>query len=353
MTTSTTEYTLLQIFLIAGSFLFLLLVGYTLFRLGFRFLQRKVEASPGQLDTQTLELFKTPALFLLLWVVLKIYTYLFLNHLQITTFLQYSNTFLLIVTLSWIAISLVNAGEHYIQKRLDLQSPDNLHARKSLTQLKVFKAIANSIIVIVAFSAILMSFEAARNIGVSLLTSAGVLGVVVGLAAQKSIGMILAGIQLAITQPIRLDDVVIVEGEWGKIEEITLTYVVVRIWDERRLVLPVNWFLETPFQNWTRNSAEILGTVFLYVDYNFPVDELRMVLTAVVGRNPNWDGRVQNIQVTAVQERCKELRVLVSSKDASKNWELRVAVREALIDHIAQHHPNAFAKVRWEQTGEA
>ena len=149
------------------------------------------------------------------------------------------------------------------------------HARKSLTQIKVFKAIANSIVVIIALSASLMTFEQARTIGVSLLTSAGVVGIIVGFAAQKSIGMILAGIQIAITQPIRLDDVVIVEGEWGRIEEITLTYVVVKIWDERRMILPVSYFLEKPFQNWTRTGANITGTIFLYVDYSFPVENIR------------------------------------------------------------------------------
>jgi len=188
---------------------------------------------------------------------------------------------------------------------------------------------------------------------VSLLTSAGVIGIIVGFAAQKSIGMILSGIQLAITQPIRIDDVVIVEEEWGRIEEITLTYVVVKIWDERRLVLPVTWFLEKPFQNWTRTGAFITGTVFLYVDYNFPVDSIRKVMPELLKGNADWDGRTVNVQVTNATERYKEIRVLLSSADASKNWDLRTAVREKLIDFINENYPDSFAKIRIETGGDS
>jgi small-conductance mechanosensitive channel len=199
----------------------------------------------------------------------------------------------------------------------------------------------------------LLTFDAARTIGLSLLTSAGVLGIIVGFAAQKSIGMILAGIQIAITQPIRLDDVVIVEGEWGRIEEITLTYVVVKIWDERRLILPVNWFLEKPFQNWTRSNAAITGTIFLFVDYNFPVESIRTALPDILNGNSDWDGRTINVQVTNSTERYKEVRVLLSSTDASKNWDLRTTVREKLIDFINENYPDSFAKIRIETNGNA
>jgi small-conductance mechanosensitive channel len=210
----------------------------------------------------------------------------------------------------------------------------------------VFKNIANSIIVIIAIAVSLLTFEQARTIGLSLLTSAGIVGIIIGFAAQKSIGMILAGIQIAITQPIRLDDVVIVEEEWGRIEEITLTYVVVKIWDERRLVLPVSYFLEKPFQNWTRNSADILGTIFLYVDYSFPVESIRAALPDMLKENPDWDRRVMNVQVTNTTEQHKEIRVLLSSSDASKNWDLRTAIREKLIDFINVNYPDTFVKIR-------
>jgi small-conductance mechanosensitive channel len=158
--------------------------------------------------------------------------------------------------------------------------------------------------------------------------------------------MILAGIQLATTQPIRLDDVVIVEGEWGKIEEITLTYVVVNIWDERRLVLPVTWFLEKPFQNWTRTGSEITGKIFLYVDFSFPIDSIRIALPEILKDNQDWDGRLWNVQVTKTTEQFKEVRVLLSSVDGSKNWDLRAAIREKLIDFSNVNYPETFAKLR-------
>jgi small-conductance mechanosensitive channel len=253
---------------------------------------------------------------------------------------------LLIFSITWICIQFISAGAYFLQSKLDIGVTNNLNARKSLTQIKVFKNIANSIIIIIAIAISLLTFEQARTIGVSLLTSAGIIGIIVGFAAQKSIGMILAGIQLAITQPIRLDDVVIVEGEWGRIEEITITYVIVKIWDERRLVLPVTWFLEKPFQNWTRTSADITGTIFIYVDYSFPVESIRKVLPDMLKGNPDWDGRLWNVQVTNTTEQYKEIRILLSSADASKNWDLRTKIREELIDFINVDYPDTFAKIR-------
>ncbi|HEY5507063.1 MAG TPA: mechanosensitive ion channel domain-containing protein [Paludibacter sp.] len=191
-----------------------------------------------------------------------------------------------------------------------------------------------------------MTFKEVRTLGLSLLTSAGILGIIIGFAAQKSIAMFLAGIQLAITQPIRLDDVVIVENEWGRIEEITMTYVVVKIWDERRLVLPVTWFLEKPFQNWTRTSAQITGTIFIYVDYSFPVESIRNALLDMLKKNPDWDGRFWNVQVTKVTEQYKEIRMMLTSADSAKNWDLRAAIREELIDFININYPETFAKIR-------
>jgi len=278
--------------------------------------------------------------------MLKIFTHFFLSSLSLYSYFLHFNSLFLIFSVAWICIQFVKAGAYYLLTKLDVTATDNLRARKSLTQINVFKGIATSLIIVVAISAGLMTFEQARNIGLSLLTSAGIFGIIVGFAAQKSIGLILAGIQIAITQPIRLDDVVIVEGEWGRIEEITLTYVVVKIWDERRLILPVTWFLENPFQNWTRTSADILGTIFIYVDYNFPVEILRTALPEMVNGNSNWDKRVMNVQVTKATERYKELRILLSSSDASKNWDLRTDIREKIIDFINENYPDTFAKIR-------
>ena len=207
-------------------------------------------------------------------------------------------------------------------------------------------------IIVVALSLILMSFESIRRIGVSLIASAGVAGIIIGFAAQKAIGTILAGIQIALSQPIRLDDVVIVENEWGRIEEINLTYVVVAIWDKRRLVLPTTYFIEKPFQNWTRNTSEILGTVFIYADYTLPVDAVRKELDRILDGNSLWDGEVKVVQVTDTTERTVEVRVLVSAKDSSTAWDLRVEVRERLLSFLQQRYPECLPKARLEMTGE-
>jgi small-conductance mechanosensitive channel len=240
----------------------------------------------------------------------------------------------------------VKLGAYLLQRKINIQNPDNLYARKRLTQLTIFQNIINTVIVIVTISFVLMTFEGARQIGKSLLTSAGIAGIIIGFAAQKSIGMFLAGIQIAITQPISLDDVVSVEGEFGRVEEITLTYVVVKIWDERRLMLPITYFLEKPFVNWTRTSSNILGTVYFFVDYHLPIESLRNFVPSILKDNPNWDKRVFNVQVTNTNEIYKEVRILVSSTDASRNWDLRTELREKVIDFIQANYPDCFVKVR-------
>ena len=234
------------------------------------------------------------------------------------------------------------------QNHLDLDSADNLNARRNLTKMKIFEGLIVALITLLTIAACLMSFDQVRSIGISLLTSAGIAGIIVGFSAQKSIATFLAGVQIAITQPIRLDDVVIVEGEWGRIEEITLTYVVVKIWDERRLVLPVNYFIEKPFQNWTKSSSNIMGTIFLYTDYSMPVDALRKQLDILLQDHPQWDKRVANIQVTDSKEQYMELRILLSSTDSSSNWDLRVDIREKMINFINKEYPGSFAKKRVE-----
>lgn len=333
----------------AASFVVLLVVIFLVYRRIFRFLKKHILRTPGKVDDFIFDLFKIPALWLFYWILLKIFTHFFLSSLSFFPILEHINTLLLIASITWISIQCIKGGAYYLQSKLDTSATDNLSARKNLTLIKMFKGIANSVIVIVAIAVGLLTFKEARNVGISLLTSAGIAGIIVGLAAQKSIGTILAGVQLAITQPIRLDDVVIVEGEWGRIEEITLTYVVVKIWDERHLVLPVTYFLEKPFQNWTRTSADITGSIFLYVDYSFPLESIRTALPEMIKGNANWDGRTLNVQVTNTTERYKEVRVLVSSCDASKNWDLRVTIREKLIDYINANHPESFARIRIQQ----
>lgn len=253
---------------------------------------------------------------------------------------------LLVFSGAWLLIQMVAVGRLALMKQYDVSQEDNLEARKIFTQIRVFERVAIVVIIVVAVGLALMTFEGIRQIGISLLTSAGIAGIIIGLAAQKLIGNILAGLQIAITQPIRIDDVVIVEKEWGRIEEITLTYVVINIWDKRRLVVPSTYFIEKPFQNWTRTSSEILGTVFIHTDYRMPVDELRSELNRILQKTALWDGKVNVIQVTDSTNTTIEIRVLVSAKDSPKAWDLRVHIREELIKFLQKKFPEMLPKTR-------
>lgn len=252
----------------------------------------------------------------------------------------------LIVSFAWGLVRVVNMGEYLIQQHYQLHDDDNLRVRKLFTQLQFVRKIVVSLIFFLAASLILMSFATVRKIGAGLLTSAGIASVIVGFAAQRSIGNLLAGFQIAFTQPIRIDDVLVVEGEWGRVEEITFTYVVLRIWDERRLVLPINYFIEKPFQNWTRTGSQLLGTVFLYTDYTIPVEAMRTELKRVVAAHPLWDKRVCVLQVTDSKERTLELRLLVSAASSSQAFDLRCAVREQMVAFVQQHYPECLPKTR-------
>jgi small-conductance mechanosensitive channel len=331
----------------------IMLAGFILFFFVYQFVYQRLkkfaQKTTNTWDDFVIDLFRYPLLGFFIWVMIKVFTHIFLSNLVIYQTLIHINSILLICSIAWVLAKAVKLGEYLIERKINLQTENNLQARKNLTQIKVFKSISDAIIILVAFAFILMTFDQAKAIGKGLLASAGIVSVIVGFAAQKSIGMFLAGIQIAITQPIRIDDVVIVEGEWGRIEEITLTYVVVRVWDSRRLVLPINYFLEKPFQNWTKNSADIMGTVYFYVGFDFPVQALRDFLPEILNDNPNWDGKVSNVQVTNVNERFKEVRVVVSSSNASKNWNLRVEVREKVIDFIQAKYPHCFVKLRLQQ----
>jgi small-conductance mechanosensitive channel len=236
----------------------------------------------------------------------------------------------------------------FLLSRYDLKAADNLSARKVHTQVKVLEKALLSIVAVATIAFMLMTFDGIRQVGVSILASAGLAGVIIGLAAQKSIGTLLAGFQIAITQPIRMDDVVIVEGEWGRIEEITLTYVVIRIWDLRRLIVPITYFIEKPFQNWTRTSSDIMGSIFIYADYRIQVDEVRLEMDRVVKSSPLWDGKVCGLQVTDCKESVLELRLLIGSGTASGAWDLRCLVREKIIGFIQSRFPESLPRVRTE-----
>jgi len=253
---------------------------------------------------------------------------------------------LLIAIVSWLVIKVVYVLQDYVYERYDIDEKDNLRARKIRTQLNVLKRITIIIVGILALASMLMTFEKVRQLGTTILASAGIIGIVVGMAAQRTIGTFIAGLQIAFTQPIRLDDVVIVENEWGRIEEITLTYVVVKIWDLRRLIVPITYFIEKPFQNWTRVTADLLGTVFIYVDYTVPVDTIRAELQKILKDSGLWDGKVCVLQLTNTSEKTVELRALMSAPDASTAWNLRCHVREKLVEYIQKNYPESLPKFR-------
>lgn len=289
---------------------------------------------------------RLPVILLLVFLALTIPFSMFDQEIRQAAPLGSLFSVMVIIFISWILIQSVRLVKHFLLRKYDIGEKDNLQARKIYTQFRVLENIIIFLIVLVAVSLILMSFESIRKIGVSLIASAGVAGIMIGFAAQKVIGTILAGIQIALTQPIRIDDVVIVENEWGRIEEINLTYVVVAIWDKRRLVLPTTWFIENPFQNWTRTDADILGTVFLYADYTLPVDAVREELDRILEGNPLWDGKVKVVQVTDATERTVEIRALVSAADSPAAWDLRVHVREKLLEFLQKNHPECLPKAR-------
>jgi small-conductance mechanosensitive channel len=253
---------------------------------------------------------------------------------------------LLIIALSILIVRGVNAVQQALLSRHRMDAPDNLPARRIYTQVSVIRKIIVTAVVIIATGSILMLFDPVRQFGTSILASAGIAGVVLGFAAQKTLGNVLAGIQIALTQPLLIDDIVVVEGEFGQIEEITLTYVTVRTWDLRRLVLPITYFIEKPFQNWSRVSTELLGTVILYLDYQVPLGEVRKELKRLVENNPKWDRRVCGLQVTDTKQSTIEVRALVSGTDPGKTFDLRCEVREGLIEFLRRDYPESLPRVR-------
>lgn len=253
----------------------------------------------------------------------------------------------IIATVTWLGLRAVDAVQQLIYKHNPINVSDNLQARRIQTQTRVLVHTLSFIVILFGISAMLMTFPIARQFGTSLLASAGVAGLVLGFAAKPVLGNLIAGLQIAITQPIRIDDVVIVAGEWGRIEEITGAYVVVRIWDDRRLIVPLQWFIENPFQNWTRKTTELLGFFYLWLDYSVPIDPIREEASRLCKEVPQlWDGRVCGVQVTDTDAKSIQLRVLISTSDSSKNWDLRCYLRENLINFIMKNYPDSLPQLR-------
>ena len=263
-------------------------------------------------------------------------------------FIDHALWLAIVVCIGWLLIDLTNIFHDIAVKRYDVHLADNYSARRMLTQIALLRRIVVMVIITLTIALMLMTFEPMRQFGETVAASAGLAGIVAGLAAKPTLSGLIAGIQIAITQPIRLDDVVIVEGEWGRIEEITTTYVVIRIWDQRRMVVPLTYFIEKPFQNWTRRNADLTGTVFLYVDYSVPVNDVREELQRLVHSSELWDGKVCALQVTNATDRSVELRCLMSSADSGRNFDLRCFVRERLIDYIQRTYPESLPRLRAE-----
>lgn len=250
-----------------------------------------------------------------------------------------------IALIGWISIRIVDmSAARYLQNFRDVT--ENFIARKHVTQVRVFKRVTDTIIVIITVSTALMTFDSVRQYGVSLFASAGAAGIIVGLAARPLLSNLIAGLQIAITQPIRIEDAVIIENEWGWVEDIAATYVVIRLWDWRRMVVPLSYFIEKPFQNWTRDTASLIGVIALHVDYRADVPRIRRWLEGAVKESKLWDGAVVNLQVIDADSRTIELRALVSARNAPQSWDLRCEMREKLIAFIRDEMPEALPRER-------
>ncbi len=269
---------------------------------------------------------------------------------DIKDLLHHTLLIIAITGVSWFMMRLLMVLEQFILQYYAAKVREVEAARKIATHVNLARKILNVFFVLFAVSGVLMTFDTVRQVGLSILASAGIAGVMLGFAAQKSLTTLISGIQIAITQPISIDDEVVVENEKGKIEEITLTYVVVQLWDQRRMIVPITWFIDRPFQNWSRTSPELLGTVFLYIDYTIPPESLRQELGRIVAATPLWDKRLAKMQVTNATDNSVEIRALVSAANSAALWDLRCLVREELIAFLRLNYPSSLPKVMMEPT---
>ena len=291
---------------------------------------------------------QTPALLLLPLIALQAVWQIAPPTFPLIGGVRHVNVLLLLTGLTWLGLRAARGVAQGVIGLHPINIEDNLNARRIHTQTRMLSRTAMFIILLAGLALMLMTFPEARQIGASLLASAGVAGLVAGIAARPIFSNLIAGLQIALAQPFRIDDVLIIQGEWGRVEEITGTYVVLKIWDERRLIIPLQWFIENPFQNWTRQSAQIIGTVFLWVDYRMPLEPLRQAARRACEAAPEWDRRLCQLQVVEAGERSMQLRVLVTSSNSSLNWDLRCKVREALVDCMQRDWPQHFPLTRAE-----
>jgi small-conductance mechanosensitive channel len=260
--------------------------------------------------------------------------------------IQHGVVLTIIAAAAWMVVSLSFALEDTASARYRLDVRDNLRARRVQTRVGVIRRLTVGVVSVLALAAMLTTFEGARAMGTTLLASAGIVGVVVGVAARPTVSNLVAGLQIFFSEPLRVDDVVVIEGEWGRVEEIRLTYIVVRLWDERRLVVPLMYILDHPFQNWTRQTSHIMAAVYMAADYTTPVDDLRQELGRILEASELWDRRFWNLQVTDVTKDSIEVRALMTAQDATAAWDLRCEVREKLLSYVQLAHPNALPRRR-------
>ena len=275
-----------------------------------------------------------------------LFMYLALPFFELNAYWQKAIEILIIFNLGWLCIAILRTFEEVIKHKFQVNGNHKAKERKVLTQLRFMKSIAMVIIITLTVATILWNIPKARQLGETILTSAGVLGIIIGVAAQKSIANLITGFQVAFTQTLKIDDEVMVEGEFGVVEDITLTYVVIKTWDWRRLVLPLNFFNDKPFVNWSFNSRDIVNSVFFYVDYTFPVNDLRNKFLELIKENPLWDKNSAELMVTNTDAQTIEIRATFSSKNAATGWKLRCSIREDLVSYMQKNHPTALPKYR-------
>jgi small-conductance mechanosensitive channel len=336
---------LISIAILAGAIALALLVHFVLFFVLRRILNRK-GANTQSILTRRAET-STRVIFPLLALVLAIPLAPIPTDLK--SILQHVLGLGVIASVGWAIVILTELAGNIIFARYSLDSPDNLSARRIRTQTQVLQRIISLTVSIVTASIMLMTFPAVRHLGVSLLASAGLAGLIVGMAARSTLSNLIAGMQVALTQPIRIEDAIVLEGEWGWIEEINTTYVVVRLWDLRRLIVPLSYFIEKPFQNWTRTKADLLATSMIYVDYTAPVQELRDELHRILEATPLWDKRTWALQVTDATERTIQIRALMSARSGPDAFDLRCLVRERLVQFLKDRYPLALPQQREQQ----
>jgi small-conductance mechanosensitive channel len=267
-------------------------------------------------------------------------------HSSVDALVQHVVALLLIAAMAWLIIRAMVVVEDMLVEQFRLDVPDNLRARRVRTQFEVFRRVASVAVFIVALGIALTTFQWANTLGDTILASAGIVGLVASITARPTIENLIAGMQIALTEPIRLEDVVIVNGEWGQIEEITTTYVVVRTWDLRRVILPISYFIQTPFQNWTWKTADLMAYVYLYLDYTMPIEPLRIEFTKILVNSPLWDKKVNALQVSDASEHAIQVRALMSAADSSSAWDLRCEVREKLLEFVQQKYPQCLPRNR-------